>query len=99
MRIEHLAEHRDVIPTLAGWVWDQWGHLLPDETLTTLTARFQQKITPRRIPEIFVALDGDAPVGMASLIEHDLDARPDLSPWLASVYVLPAYRQQGLGAQ
>ena len=37
-------------------------------------------------------------VGSASLLEHDLDSRPDLGPWLASLYVAPAHRHQGLGA-
>jgi N-acetylglutamate synthase-like GNAT family acetyltransferase len=27
-----------------------------------------------------------------------MDTRPDLSPWLAAVYVAPAYRKQGIGS-
>jgi predicted N-acetyltransferase YhbS len=36
-------------------------------------------------------------LGSASLIVHDMDTRPDLSPWLASVFVAPEHREQGIG--
>ena len=36
--------------------------------------------------------------GTASIYVHDMDTRPDLSPWLAAVYVAPAYRKQGIGS-
>jgi N-acetylglutamate synthase-like GNAT family acetyltransferase len=39
-------------------------------------------------------LDGK-PAGMASLVAADLDQRPDLTPWLAGVYVVPEARGQG----
>jgi len=31
-------------------------------------------------------------------VEHDLDIRENLSPWLAEVYVRPEYRQRGIGS-
>jgi len=34
-------------------------------------------------------------VGTASLTAHDLDERPDLTPWLAGVFVPPHARGQG----
>jgi N-acetylglutamate synthase-like GNAT family acetyltransferase len=45
-----------------------------------------------------VALSDETLLGSASLIAHDMDTRMDLSPWLASVYVTPAYRDRGLGS-
>jgi N-acetylglutamate synthase-like GNAT family acetyltransferase len=36
------------------------------------------------------------PVGLASLVVCDMGTRPDLSPWLAAVYVLPAFRRRGI---
>jgi N-acetylglutamate synthase-like GNAT family acetyltransferase len=40
------------------------------------------------------------PVGTATLLAHDVDTEqwPELSPWLAAVYVVPEYRQRGIGA-
>jgi GNAT superfamily N-acetyltransferase len=36
-------------------------------------------------------------LGSASLIAHDMDTRPDLSPWLASVFVAEQHRGKGIG--
>lgn len=34
---------------------------------------------------------------MVSLKFHDLDTRPDLDPWLGGLFVLPEYRNRGVG--
>jgi GNAT superfamily N-acetyltransferase len=46
-------------------------------------------------PQTFVLLVDDRPVGTASLVAHDLDERPDLTPWLAGVFVVPEARGRG----
>jgi GNAT superfamily N-acetyltransferase len=53
---------------------------------------------PNGPEESFVLLDGDTPAGTASLAHDDLDSRPDLTPWLAGVYVPPAFRGRGHAA-
>ena len=98
IRIENLAAHPEFAPVLAAWVYEEWGHLLPERTQEMLVAAFQQRTTPHVIPESFVAMAGDRPIGMASLIEDDMKTRPDLSPWLAAVYVLPEFRKRGVGS-
>jgi GNAT superfamily N-acetyltransferase len=37
-------------------------------------------------------------LGSASLIENDMATRPELFPWLASVFVAPEHRRRGIGA-
>jgi GNAT superfamily N-acetyltransferase len=39
-------------------------------------------------------------VGTATLLAQDVDTEqwPELSPWLAAVYVVPEYRHRGIGA-
>jgi len=36
--------------------------------------------------------------GSAAIVENDMDNRHDLSPWLASVFIIPEYRNQGIGS-
>ena len=97
-RIEHLAAHPEAIARLAAWQHAEWGFLHPSGTLDEVAEELRGHLDPGRIPTTFVALlDGEV-VGSASLLEHDLDSRPDLGPWLASLYVAPAHRRQGLGA-
>jgi N-acetylglutamate synthase-like GNAT family acetyltransferase len=38
-------------------------------------------------------------MGSASLVRHDMDTRPELTPWLAGVFVAPEYRRRGVGAE
>ena len=50
------------------------------------------------MPRSFILLADGEPVGTASLIAHDLAERPDLTPWLAGVFVEPGARGRGLAA-
>ncbi|MBN1812726.1 MAG: GNAT family N-acetyltransferase [Anaerolineae bacterium] len=99
MKVKHLAAHLDAVPTLAAWVYDQWGHWMsPATTPETLCREFERRAVQGRIPETFVAMEDGVPVGTASLVAHDLAERMDLSPWLAAVYVAPEFRNQGVGS-
>lgn len=49
------------------------------------------------IPSTFIAKENNL-MGSASIIEQDMDTRPELTPWLASVFVAPEYRNNGVGS-
>src|ERR1700722_3884575 len=87
----------DLVPLVAGWLWDGFwragGHSLAD----TLEA-VKESVTARPMPRTFILLVGGRPVGTASLVRHDLDDRPDLTPWLAGVFVAPHVRGRGYAA-
>jgi predicted N-acetyltransferase YhbS len=97
-RTEPLAAHPEAIPRLAAWHHGEWGFLHPGETVAEVARELRGHLEPHRIPSTFVALVADEVVGSASLVAHDLAERPDLGPWLASLYVAPAHRRQGVGA-
>jgi len=98
MRIEYLVDHQVLVPELARLHFSEWGHLRPEETLEDRMRRLRGCCGRGGIPTVLVALAGSALCGSAMLIAHDMDTRPDLTPWLAGVYVLPAYRQRGYGS-
>ncbi len=89
-----LARRPDLLPTVAEWVWQQWwrgwGRTL-DETM----AIYADCRAELGAPQTFVLLAGDQPVGTATLARKDLEERPDLTPWLAGVFVVPAARGRG----
>jgi GNAT superfamily N-acetyltransferase len=91
-----LADHPSFLPSLARWHHDQWSYLdvavSAEERMAALG-----KHGKAQVPTTVIALSGDCLLGSASLIAHDMDTHPELSPWLASVYVAPEYRRCGIG--
>lgn len=97
VHIAYLADHPAFIPTLARWHHAQWSYLDVGVSVEQRAVRLQAHLGRRQIPTTFVVLRRDTLLGSASLIAHDMDTRMDLSPWLASVYVAPEHRGQGMG--
>jgi GNAT superfamily N-acetyltransferase len=97
-RIDYLADHPAVIPTLARWHHRQFQHLSPGSSVERCTSHLRSHTGRRQIPTTVVALADDEPLGSASLVAQDMDVRPHLSPWLATVYVAPEYRGRGIGS-
>ena len=96
--IEYLADRREFIHTVARWHHAEWGHLRPGETLEDRIARVERDCGHCQIPTTFIAAAGHQPLGSASLTEHDMATRPELSPWLSGVFVAPEHRRRGIGA-
>ncbi len=97
MRIVTVADRPDLIPTVADWLWREFWRIdgyTPEQTRQAV-ADAQR---PSGMPQCFVLLWDGQPIGTASLAAEDLDERPDLTPWLAGVYVDPAHRGQGHAA-
>jgi N-acetylglutamate synthase-like GNAT family acetyltransferase len=95
--IDYLADHLELAPLLAAWHHREWAGLLPGWSLEEAEAELRSHVQRRCVPTTFVALEGDRPVGSASLLAADLDGWEHLSPWVASVYVVPERRGRGLG--
>jgi GNAT superfamily N-acetyltransferase len=64
-----------------------------------LAAAKRTAATAGLMPRTLVLLADGEPVGTASLVAHDLDERPDLTPWLAGMFVAPHARGQGHAAR
>ena len=97
MRIDYLADHTDVMLELASIHCTFFGRFKPDMTPESRAQALGNRSGKTSIPLTLVALDQKIPIGSVSLVEHDLDSRPDLSPWVASVVVRSDYQRQGAG--
>lgn len=98
MNIEYLADHKEVIPALAQWFYEEWSYLHPDRTLADVMQLMSERAHTNRIPIALVAFEGQELLGTVCLKVHDMDARLDLTPWLAGLYVSAPRRRQGIGA-
>lgn len=98
MKIINLALAPEHIPTIAAWHHAQWGYLNPGGTVETRIEKMQRYLKGAAIPAMYIGVDGNQVIGTAALVESDMDSHPELSPWLASVYVNPDYRNRGFGS-
>lgn len=97
-RIQALAKRPDLIPALAEALWECWGAVFPEKTVAVRTAGLHARTNPDRLPTTVVATATDgALLGTASILFDDMETRPDLNPWLATVFVMPGQRGHGLG--
>lgn len=99
MEIINLKLKPDLIPILAKWHHDEWKYLNPSLTLQGRIKKMQSYFNDSAIPSTFVAINKTTVLGSAALIDSDMDTHPELSPWLASVYVDPPYRKQEVGSR
>ena len=97
MKIDYLENHADLIPTIAEWIFQEWGHLVPNGSAARAEASLRKVRTDGPLPVSVVALEGSEPVGIARLVECDMRTRRDLTPWLASVFVSADHRNGGIG--
>lgn len=97
IRVCYLADYPDMIPACASWAYGQWGCQCGG-SLERIMTRFATGANKEKIPLTLVAIYNDKPVGMISLWPSDFDKRPDLSPWLAALFVHPFYRSNHIAS-
>lgn len=96
--VRFLADVPGHAATLARWHHAQWGDLYTDWTLEVATDELTDHATRRAMPTTLVALRGEQLLGSVSLVLEDApELRDQGDAWLASLYVLPEARGQGLG--
>ncbi|MHB8646068.1 MAG: GNAT family N-acetyltransferase [Thermomicrobiales bacterium] len=98
MQIGHIADYPHLVETVARWQWEEWGHLDPHDSFADRIASLRAQTDPTHIPSTFITLEGDAPLGSASLVRYDMETHRELSPWLASVYVTADARGRGVAS-
>jgi GNAT superfamily N-acetyltransferase len=95
--ISDLRRQPQFFDTVADRIWQAWWQPngFPREHIVTgLTANMAD--TP--IPFALVAHEGERFLGTSSVIASDLEERPQLTPWVAAVWVDEHARGQGVGA-
>ncbi len=97
MRIACVADTPQHLLAIAQAHLQAFGALLPDWTLDQALDELRSHTRDDVIPASWIALDRSRWLGSISLLDTD-DARlGPWSPWLASLYVQPQARGQGIG--
>jgi GNAT superfamily N-acetyltransferase len=93
--IVSTADCPDLAPLTASWRWDAFFRHTGTPLDAMVAEANQTAAAASYIPRTFVLLVGAMPVGTVSLAGHDFEGRPDLTPWLAGLFVAPEARRQG----
>ena len=96
MKISPLRDHMSFIDEIAELHHSEWAHLSPGLTLEARKTALRNSAIREGMPTIYLAYEGDEFIGSAALIDHDMDTHPELSPWLAAVFVKERWRGQGI---
>ena len=98
MQLVNLRSRPGLIPEIAHYHHHQWQYLNPGYSLADRIEDMAVYLDDSVVPSMWLALEADQLLGTAAVLACDMDTRPELSPWLASVFVLPAFRRQGIGS-
>lgn len=89
----------EAIPVVARWLKAQFASNRPQVTEASYAERLRATpVAGAAVPRTWLAVAGAEPVGCARLVASDHADRPELTPWLASVYVTPGWRRQGIAS-
>jgi len=95
--IADLRQRPEFFDAVADRIWQAWwkphGH-----PLAYIRDRLRENMEPGPIPLALVAHEDGHFLGTASVIASDLAERPQLTPWVAAVWVEPQARRRGVGA-
>ena len=95
--ITDLRQCPQFFDIVARRIWQAWWE--PNGyPLDHISVRLRDNMADTPIPFALVAHDGAGFLGTASVIASDLEQRPQLTPWVAALWVEAAARRRGVGA-
>ncbi|MBI1326664.1 MAG: GNAT family N-acetyltransferase [Alphaproteobacteria bacterium] len=84
----------------AAWSYGEWSSQAVDTqtyTLQQALERYNNTASEGNpLMQTWMAVASGKPAGMISFKNNDHPDRPDIYPWLASLFVHPKYRQKGI---
>lgn len=98
MKICHLFEAPECIPTLAGWFAEEWEPIYGEKGSGDAEADLRAGTQRDALPLWLVALDEQSlPLGTVALKTQSVDSHRHLAPWISSLIVGATHQRQGVG--
>ena len=96
-RIEWLADHPGIVPTLVQWFEREWAPYYGPEGPGNALAELRDSSRCSKLPVALVAFCDGNICGTAALKTASVSTHHHLTPWLAALIVDPAFRRRGVG--
>lgn len=94
--IKLIEKNNDIFNKICNWQYNWWGKR-DNNTIEEVVCYMEHSLFENKIPQTFVALYNNTPVGMYQIsMSDDLQSRPDIYPWLVNVFVDENYRNIGI---
>ncbi|MGI9279531.1 MAG: GNAT family N-acetyltransferase [Endozoicomonas sp.] len=99
LQIERLADHQHFIPDLVAAFEKEWPEHYGQDGAGSAVADINSYASIDTLPVGLIAYCGDRLYGHMALKPSSITSLPHLTPWAAAGYVIPEFRQQGVGAK
>lgn len=97
--IGYLKNHPEFIDPLARYITEHWQPILKHDSVEARKIKLRAHLNFDKFPIAWVAFSKATVFGTAALRVHDLETHQHLTPWLGGVFVLPEFRNRGIGSQ
>lgn len=97
MEIIEIQQRPELFNDAVKVFWEQWGSE-NNYSFYEDCMKHSGK-TKDAIPRFYIALENGQIVGTYAILRNDINSRQDLFPWLACLYIDPAYRGNSNGKQ
>jgi len=97
--IGFLADHPDIVPTLARWFRNQWPDYYANWSQVEMEQDFLEDASHDRLPIRLVAFESNELAGTIVLRENGSEGLPEFLPELGGLYVAESYRGHGIGTE
>jgi N-acetylglutamate synthase-like GNAT family acetyltransferase len=98
LQIFSLQKKPQHLMQLARWHHAEWSYLNPDRSFEGRVEQMREDLEGKPIPTTYVAEVDGRLLGSATILADDMSTHPELTPWLASVYVDEPQRGKGIGS-
>jgi GNAT superfamily N-acetyltransferase len=99
IEIAYLADHPEVIPTLAEWFCAQWPAYYAERTPADIAQDFYSEANRTGIPIRLVAFADGELAGTITLREQAFWDLPEYRPGLGGLFVVEQHRGRGIGSE
>lgn len=99
MKLEYLADHRELLPIIGQWYFEEWGYLSEGKTLEQDIQRLHIYLNKDKVPLMLLAIEDGTLLGAAQLKFREMSIYPEKEHWVGGVYVAEAHRGKGIARQ